>query len=74
MLIPNNMMTFVGGDNGGFGNNGQSYGGGRRTRDQRLFAWTARGKLFKLRFQGVVSEPLRVVAISLLYQGGSIRR
>lgn len=73
-LIPNNLMTFVGGDNGGYGNNGQPYGGGRRTADQRLYAWTARGKLFKLRFEGITDQPLRVVAISLLYQNGSIRR
>lgn len=74
LLIPNNLVEFVGGDNGGYGNNGQPYGGGRRTADQRLYAWTARGKLFKLRFQGTTTEPLRVVAISLLYQNGSIRR
>ena len=74
LLIPNNLMTFVGGDNGGFGNNGQPYGGGRRTSDQRLYAWVARGKLFKLRFEGITDEPLRIVAVSLLYQNGSIRR
>lgn len=73
-LIPNNVLTLVGGDNGGYGNNGQPYGGGRRTSDQRLYDWPARGKLFKLRYQGVTSEPLRVVAISLMYQNGSIRR
>lgn len=74
LLIPNNQMTFVGGDNGGYGNNGQPYGGGRKTADQRLYAWVARGKLFKLRFQGITGEPLRVVAVSLMYQNGSIRR
>ena len=74
LLIPNNLMTFVAGDNGGYGNNGQPYGGGRRTSDQRLYAWVARGKLFKLRFEGVTDQPLRVIAISLLYQNGSIRR
>lgn len=73
-MIPNNLMTFVGGDNGGYGNNGQPYGGGRRTADQRLYSWVARGKLFKLRFEGIVKEPLNVVAFSLLYQNGSVRR
>lgn len=74
ILIPNNLMTFVGGDNGGYGNNGQPYGGGRRTSDQRVYAWTARGKLFKLRFEGVTDQPLQVIAVSILYQSGSIRR
>jgi len=74
LLIPNNVITLVGGDNGGYGNGQQPYGGGRRTQDQRLYAWTARGKLFKLRFEGIIAEPLNVVAISLLYQNGSIRR
>jgi hypothetical protein len=74
LLIPNNAMTFVGGENGGYGNNGQPYGGGRRTSDQRLYAWTARGKLMKLRFEGIVDAPIRIVAISLMYQNGSIRR
>jgi len=74
LLIPNNTMTFVGGDNGGYGDNGQPYGGGRQTSDQRLYDWPARGKLFKLRFEGITDEPLRVVAASLMYQVGSIRR
>lgn len=74
LLIPNNLMTFVGGDNGGYGNNGQPYGGGRRTADQRLYSWTARGKLFKLRFEGITDKPLQVVAVSILYQSGSVRR
>lgn len=74
LLIPNNAMTFIGGDNGGYGNNGQPYGGGRRTSDQRLYAWVARGKLMKLRFEGIVKNPIRIVAVSLMYQNGSIRR
>jgi len=74
LLTPNNFMKLIGGDNGGYGDNGQPYGGGRRTSDQRLYAWVARGKLFKLRFEGVTEEPLQVVAVTLLYQNGSIRR
>lgn len=73
-LIPNNQMTFIGGDNGGFGNGGQPFGGGRRTSTQKLYAWKARGKLMKLRFEGTSDKPLRYVAISLLYHNGSIRR
>lgn len=73
-LIPNNHMEFVAGDNGGYGDNRQPYGGGRRTSDQRLYSWVARGKLFKLRMQGVVDAPLRIVSVSFLYQNGSIRR
>lgn len=74
VLIPNTVRQFIAGDSGGYGNGVQPYGGGRRTSDQRLYEWPARGKLFKLRFEGIVNKPLRIVAVSLLYQNGSIRR
>lgn len=73
-LIPALSMNFIGGDTGGFGLGPQPYGGGRNTRDERLFNWPCRGKLFKLRIEGSTDRPLRIVAISLLYHDGSIRR
>ena len=74
LLTPNVALEFTAGDQGGYGGGSQSYGAGRNTSDQRLYDWPSRGKLFKLRFQGETTEPLRVIAVTILYQNGSIRR
>lgn len=70
-------MQFVGGDAGGYGNSpygATPYGGGRKTSDERLFAWTTKFKLLKLRFHGATKEKLRFVSISIAYVHGKIRR
>ena len=36
------------------------YGGGRRTSDERLYAWTTKFKLLKLRFFGSTTEEVEV--------------
>lgn len=72
--IPNLTTQFVGGDAAGFGGGDQPYGGGRRTKDERLWAWPSKFKIAKLRFEGSITEPLAFVAISLAYKDGSIRR
>lgn len=74
LLIPHHTLRLIGGDSGGYGISNQPYGGGRRTSEQRLYEFPARGKLFKLRFQGSTNKPLRIIAVSLLYQRGGIRR
>ena len=68
---------FVGGDAGGYGNapyGNSPYGGGRRSSDERLFAWTTKFKLLKLRFTGVTKEKLKFISISIAYVHGGIRR
>ena len=70
-------MTFVGGDAGGYGNTlygDSAYGGGRRSSDERLYAWTTKFKLFKLKISGVTKRKLRIISVSLAYLHGSIRR
>jgi hypothetical protein len=70
-------MQFVGGDAGGFGNSlygDAPFGGGRRTSEERLYAWTTKYKLLKLRFFGTTRSKLKFVSISLAYIHGSIRR
>lgn len=74
---PQLTMKFVGGDVGGFGSaafGSSPFGGGRNTSLEKLWAWPARFKLMKLRFHGTVTQPLRLVTISIMYQRGSIRR
>lgn len=70
-------MNFVGGSAAGYGRSpygSTAYGGGRRAADERLYAFTAKFKLLKLRFSGTTEYPLRFISISLAYMGGSIRR
>jgi hypothetical protein len=70
-------MDFVGGDSGGFGNvpfGDAPFGGGRLSREERLFGWTTKFKLMKLRFSGSVTTPLRFVSVSLAYVRKTIRR
>jgi len=71
------VMSFVGGNSGGYGNvpygNGP-YGGGRRTSDERLFAWTTKFKLLKLHFSGTTTRALKFISVSIAYVHGGIRR
>jgi hypothetical protein len=70
-------MQFTGGSAGGYGDTPYGdgpYGGGRRSSDERLYAFVAKFKILKLRFSGSTRNPLRFVSISLGYIPGSIRR
>jgi hypothetical protein len=70
-------MNFVGGDSGGYGNapyGNSPYGSGKRTNEERLFAWTTKFKLFKFRLFGTTRHKLKFISISLAYIHGGIRR
>ena len=69
-------MAFEGGDAPGYGRDeyGDDYGGGRPTRLEKLIAWTAKYKLWKLRIIGEATKELKFVSVTLAYQTGSIRR
>lgn len=75
---PQLSMTFVGGDAPAYGgatdNEEQPYGGARRAVDERLWKWPAKFKIAKMRIHGSTKRPLRFVAVSVMYQVGSIRR
>lgn len=74
---PELSMTFVGGETGGYGNTPfgtTPYGGGRRSADERIFAWPSRFKIAKLKFSGTLSTPIKFISVSLAYMRGSIRR
>jgi hypothetical protein len=74
---PQLSMTFVGGDAGGYGNvpyGDAPYGGGRNSSDERLFAWTAKFKLYKMRFYGTTKKKLKFISISIGFVFGGIRR
>jgi hypothetical protein len=70
-------MNFSGGDTGGYGNapyGNSPYGSGKRTNEERLFAWTTKFKLFKFRLFGSTRHRLKFISISLAYIHGGIRR
>lgn len=71
---PNNSADFVGGSASGFGTGTQSFGGGRSTKNARLYGWTAKGKLVKLRISGSTDKPLRFIAVIVGYLLGGIIR
>jgi hypothetical protein len=69
---PNNTpmltMAFVGGDYAG------TDATLRRAGEERLYAWTTKLKLLKLRFYGSTKRKLKFVSVSLAYVRGGIRR
>jgi len=82
VLDPTLSMEFVGGDTGGFGQEGfgdDGYGGGRPTNIEKLYQFTARYKIAKLRISGETQaggdiEPLKFISVTMGYLQGSIRR
>jgi hypothetical protein len=73
---PSLTMTFEGGSIGGYGNDpyGGPYGAGRVTSEERLYAWTSKFKIMKLRFYGSDRRPLKIVSVSVGFQRLSMRR
>jgi hypothetical protein len=76
VLDPILSMEFEGGEAPGFGADeyGEDFGGGRPTRLEKLYAWTAKYKIQKTRISGDATKALKFISISLAYLGGSLRR
>lgn len=73
-LAPKRSVQFSGGSVGGYGMlDPQGWGTGRRTREERVWPMPARGKLFKLRYEGETKDHLRVISTTLYYKSGGIR-
>lgn len=73
-LDPSLTLNFLAGDSHGWGNGKQSYGGGRITNTEQLFAWTTKFKIAKFRIHGASKDKLNINSITLYYQMGNIRR
>lgn len=73
-LTPVRSIEFVAGDSAGYGAGDQPYGAGRRTREQFLWPLPVRFKLLKLRITASAVRPIRINAISFLYQQGGVVR
>jgi hypothetical protein len=74
MAAPALSTEFSAGDQGGFGDGPQPYGGGRDTSVKKLYAWPAKCEIAKLRFHGSADEGLAFVSISLHWRQGGIAR
>jgi hypothetical protein len=46
----------------------------RKSADERLYAWTTKFKLLKLRFFGSSKSKLKFVSVSIAYVSGGVRR
>jgi hypothetical protein len=67
-------VNFVGGSVGGYGNGSQTFGGGRRTIDERVWNWPSKFKIAKFRLKGSSKKDLRLISLTVLRLHGSIRR
>lgn len=73
-LAPYRSMDFTAGDVGGFGMPKPNYfGGGRRTREQKLWPMPVRGKLIRWRISGKTKLPVKFVALTMYYKIGGIK-
>jgi hypothetical protein len=67
-------MVFIGNDAYGYGFDDGVYGGGRRSRDPRLFNFPVKFKNVKFRIYGDVNKKLELVNLSFLFAHGKFVR
>ena len=73
-LIPKASLQFTAGDAGGWGTqNSGNFGGGRRTRDEKVWPFAVRGKLIRWRFNGATKKKVRIISHTMYYMMGNIR-
>lgn len=73
-LIPNAEMQFQAGSSGGFGIQlPGNFGGGRRTREEKVWPFGFRGKLIRWRYSGETTKKVRVISHTMYYKLGGIR-
>lgn len=73
-LIPNAQMQFQAGTSGGFGIQlPGNFGGGRRTREEKVWPFGFRGKLIRWRYSGNTTKKVRIISHTMYYKLGGIR-
>lgn len=73
-LLPYASMEFQAGNTGGFGvQSPGNWGGGRRTRDEKLWPLGFRGKLIRWRYEGETTERVRIISHTMYYRVGGNR-
>jgi hypothetical protein len=73
-LMPARTLSFVPNEAGAYGAGQQLYGGGHRTREQRLWQMPTKFKLMKARVYGSTNKSLSISGLSFMYQRGSMVR
>lgn len=71
---PSSKGTLTGGSTGGFGSGENTFGGGRRTREQFNYHFPFRCKIAKMRFEGSSTDAFKLIAVVLTYMKGSSYR
>ena len=71
---PELSTEFVGGSKSGFGTADNTFGGGRRTSDERLYAFPSKFNICKFSIHGKTKLPLNIISITMLLNKGGFRR
>lgn len=73
-LIPVRSLTFQAGNTGGWGiQSPGNFGGGRRTREEKVWPFAVRGKLIRWRYEGSTTRKVRIMSHTMYYKLGNIR-
>ena len=71
---PYRSLDMQGGDTGGWDNDlPNTWGSGRRTREEKVWPFGVRGKLIRWRFQGSTRERLKITSLTMYYKIGNLR-
>jgi hypothetical protein len=74
ILMPTRKMEFQAGQTGGYGIQlPGNWGGGRRTREEKVWPFEFRGKLIRWRYEGATTRRVRIISHTMYYKLGSIR-
>lgn len=73
-LTPIRALDMQAGDTGGWGvQNSGNFGGGRRTREEKVWPFGIRGKLVRWRYEGSTTKHVRIISHTMYYKLGNIR-
>lgn len=73
-LNPVRSIVLTAGDAGGWGmQNSAGFGGGRRTREEKVWPMGFRGKLVRWRYSGSTVKKVRIISHTMYYKLGNIR-
>lgn len=71
-LMPIRSLQFQAGESGGWGVQlPGNFGGGRRTRDQKVWPFHVRGKLIRWRYEGRTTKRVRIISHTMYYTLGN---
>lgn len=73
-LLPVRSLDFQAGDTGGWSiQHPGNFGGGRRTREEKVWPFSIRGKLIRWRYEGATTGRVRIISHTMYYKLGNIR-